>query len=462
MKKLTLLVGVLLGLGFAGSAPAAEFKFHGDLNNRFMVYTDQAGMFSGSETIKGTPIDKDGIDESWGEIKYRLWVEAATDDGKVKGVYAIELGAIRFGDGSTLGGSTKGGAFSGDGINIETRWAYTDFQLPGVASKARVSIGLIPFKVNSFVWEETAMGVQFKGAAGPMDYTLAWVRGRESSLNNDTDDDLFEDLDALLARVDLKPVKNVNLGLFALYQGRDPGSDDITAFAPATQYQVKLLPAVDLALYTFGTDGSWTTPTSFGNVFLNWDLVYQGGSLDDNTVNRDVSAYLAHFDLGANFGKHRLTYTTWYASGDDNRTDGDVENFMSTDVDRFDSIIFFEGGYTDDNYFTEAPHILDKGLFFNKLALDCKLSDKLSVGGALLYLQTAEDLTLGGGKTSKKLGTEIDAYLSYKLYANTEIAINAGYLFADDGMDAFEKSAQQDGKSDADVFRSTARVRYSF
>jgi hypothetical protein len=462
MKKLTLLVGVLLGLGFAGSAPAAEFKFHGDLNNRFMVYTDQAGMFSGSETIKGTPIDKDGIDESWGEIKYRLWVEAATDDGKVKGVYAIELGAIRFGDGSTLGGSTKGGAFSGDGINIETRWAYTDFQLPGVASKARVSIGLIPFKVNSFVWEETAMGVQFKGAAGPMDYTLAWVRGRESSLNNDTDDDLFEDLDALLARVDLKPVKNVNLGLFALYQGRDPGSDDITAFAPATQYQVKLLPAVDLALYTFGTDGSWTTPTSFGNVFLNWDLVYQGGSLDDNTVNRDVSAYLAHFDLGANFGKHRLTYTTWYASGDDNRTDGDVENFMSTDVDRFDSIIFFEGGYLDDNYFTEAPHILDKGLFFNKLALDCKLSDKLSVGGALLYLQTAEDLTLGGGKTSKKLGTEIDAYLSYKLYANTEIAINAGYLFADDGMDAFEKSAQQDGKSDADVFRSTARVRYSF
>ncbi|MGZ9163482.1 MAG: hypothetical protein ACXW4J_10720, partial [Candidatus Deferrimicrobiaceae bacterium] len=104
----------------------------------------------------------------------------------------------------------------------------------------------------------------------------------------------------------------------------------------------------------------------------------------------------------------------------------------------------------------------DKGLFFNKLALDYKHSDKLSLGGAVLYLQTAENLTLGGGKTSKKLGTEIDAYLSYKLYANTEVAINAGYLFADDGMDAFEKTAQKDGKSDADIFRSTARIRYSF
>ena len=461
MKKFTLLAVALLAVGFAGSALAVEFKFQGDLNNRFMVYTDQAGMFSGSETIKGTPIDKDRVGESWGEIKYRLWVEAATDDGKVKGVYAIELGAIRFGDGSALGGSTKGGAFSGDGINIETRWAYTDFQLPGVASKARFTIGLAPFYVNSFVWQETAMGVQFKSAAGPMDYTLAWVRGRES-FNNDPKDSKFEDLDALLARVDLKPVKDAKVGLFALYQRRKPGPDDIAAFTPATHYQVKLLPAVDLALYTFGTDGSWTTPTSFGNAFLNWDLIYQGGTLDDNTVSRNVSAYLAHLDLGANFGKHRLTYTTWYASGDDNRTDGDVKNFMSTDVDRFDSVIFFEGGFLDDNYFTEAPHILDKGLFFNKLALDCKHSNKLSLGGAVLYLQTAKDLTLGAGKTSKKLGTEIDAYLSYKLYANTEIAINAGYLFAGDGMDAFEKTAQQDGKSDADVFRSTARVRYSF
>lgn len=463
MKKLTLLAGVALALGFAGSASAAEFKFHGDLNNRFMVYTDQAGMWSASETVKGTPIDKDGIEESWAEIKYRLWVEAATDDGKVKGVYAIELGALRFGNGAGIGGSTRtgGGNFSGDGINVETRWAYTDFQLPGVASKARFKIGLFPFNVNSFLWQETAMGVQFDGAAGPMDYTLAWVRGVER-FNNDTNDHRFEDLDALLARVDLKPVKNAKIGLFALYQVSKPGSDDVTtALNPALQYQVKLLPAVDLTLYTFGTDGSFTTPTGPVNAFINWDLIYQGGTLGDNTIRRDVSAYFAHLDIGANFDKIRLTYTGWYASGDDNRTDGDVKNFMSTDVDRADSIIFFET-YTDDNYFTEAPHILDKGLLFNKLALDFKPSNKLSLGGAILYLQTAENLTLGGGKTSKKLGTEIDAYLSYKLYANTEVAINAGYLFADDGMDAFEKTAQKDGKSDTDIFLSTARVRYSF
>lgn len=455
MKRAVWVLGVLMVLGLAGSATAAEFKFHGDLNNRFMVYTDQARMFGGAETIKTAGVvDKDGVDESWGEVKYRLWAEAATDDGKVKGVYAIELGAIKFGD------SSRGGGFSGDGINIETRWAYTDFQLPWTESKARVSIGLIPFSVNSFVWVETAMGVQLAGTAGPVDYKLAWVRGVQD-FNNDKDDDLFEDLDALLARVDFKPVEGAKAGLFALYEGRNPGTDDIAAFSSPAQYQVKRFANVDFDLYTFGLDGSYGFGTSIGKAFLNWDLIYQTGSLDDSTPKSyDVSAYLAHADLGVNLGNAKLTYTIWYASGDDNPSDNDIDNFLSTDVDRLDSVIFFEGGYTDDNYFTEAPYILDKGLFLNKLALDYKASDKTKLGLAVLYVQTAEDLTIGGGKKEKSLGTEIDAYVSYMLFPGTEVALNVGYLAADDAMDAFENNV--DGSSDNDVFRSTARVRYKF
>jgi predicted porin len=157
----------------------------------------------------------------------------------------------------------------------------------------------------------------------------------------------------------------------------------------------------------------------------------------------------------------KLTYTGWYASGDDNSGDSDIENFMSVDVDRFDSIIFFEGGYTDDNYFTEAPHILDKGLIFGKVALDYQATEKLKVGGAVLYLMTAEDLTLDNGQKEDKLGIELDAYLSYKLFKDTEFAVNVGYLIADDGMDFFDVAGQRDGKGE-DVFRSTARLRYMF
>jgi hypothetical protein len=225
---------------------------------------------------------------------------------------------------------------------------------------------------------------------------------------------------------------------------------------------VKLLANHEFDLYTLGTDGSAT----FGNVFFNWDLMYQGGTLTDNTtLERDVSAFLAHADLGVNLGKAKLTFTGWYASGDDNAGDADIENFMSVDVDRADSIIFFEGGYTDDNYFTEAPHILDKGLILGKVALDFQASEKLKVGGAVLYLMTAEDLRYtddtGVARNEDKLGIELDAYVSYKLFKDTEIAINAGYLIADDGMDFFDVAGQRNGSAE-DVFRSTARVRYMF
>jgi hypothetical protein len=285
------------------------------------------------------------------------------------------------------------------------------------------------------------------------------MRGKEN-FNDDPNDDLFEDLDALVARVDFKPTPAVNVGVFGLYMRRNPGDDANAAFLSGSQYQVKLLPDVDFDIWTLGVDGSAT----FGNVFVNWDLMYQGGSLDDNTaVDRDISAYFAHADVGLNLGKAKLTFTGWYASGDDNSSPGDtdIENFMSVDVDRFDSIIFFEGGYTDDNYFTEAPHILDKGLILGKVALDFQATEKLKVGGAVLYLMTAEDLTLATGQTEDKLGIELDAYLSYKLFKDTEFAINAGYLIADDGMDFFDVTAQRDGSGE-DVFRSTARVRYIF
>jgi hypothetical protein len=139
-------------------------------------------------------------------------------------------------------------------------------------------------------------------------------------------------------------------------------------------------------------------------------------------------------------GKNRLTYTSWYASGDDSDCDDKFDAFVSTDFDRFDSVVLFEGGYTDDNYGTERPYILNKGLFLNKLAFDQQATKKLKFGGAGLYLMTAEDITYiddnGKSQANKDLGFEFDAYISYKLYENVELALNGGYLIAGDAMPA--------------------------
>ncbi|MEJ2199976.1 MAG: hypothetical protein P8X63_03025 [Desulfuromonadaceae bacterium] len=447
MRNLKLVLATLVALGLAVPALAADFKFSGDLNHRFNLYTNQGNIYSGPETISSAnPIEKNDVEEFFGDIKYRLVVEAATNDGRVKGVYAVEVGGLRF-------GRSGGGGYSGDGTNVETRWAYTDIQLP-TDSKTRLLIGLQPFTVNKFLWNETAMGVQFKGDAGPVAYTLAWMRGKEY-FNTTDDDDLFEDADAFLARGDLKPAENVKLGLFALYERANPS----TTTAPTYNHELKRIENVDYDLYTFGADGGMTA----GNLFVNWDLMYQTGEAEDgNGGDFDLEGYFAHADVGVKLGKTTVTYTGWYASGDDDANDNDMENFIATDVDTFDSIVLFEGGYNDDNYFTEAPYILDKGMIFNKIAVDHQATEKLKVGAAVLYLMTAEDLELADGSKEDKLGTELDAYVSYMLYPNVEVALNFGYLFADDAMDYWEGSSDQDGDSDTDIYRSTMRVRYQF
>jgi hypothetical protein len=450
MKKIVMALLAVFAAAFTGQAQAADFEFHGDMNHRFNLYTDQAGMFSGVETVKKylgseeTAIQKDGVDEFWGEIKYRLWTTASTNDGAVKGTYAVELGGLRFGDSDY--GKGGGGGFSGDGNNIETRFAYTDIEMP--CSCNHMVVGLQPFSVNKYLWNETAMGIQFKGKAQTFDYTLAWMRG-DDVFNDDDDDDLLEDVDSFLIRGDFQFAESVNSGLFGLYQQSNGDlADDLSG-----RYLVKQFGDNEFDIYTLGTDGSFTTPTDSGNFFVNWDLMYQGGDVDNDTNDEDISAYFIHADAGVNIDRVRLTYTGWYASGDDDPTDGDRENFTATDVDTFDSIIFFEGGYTDDNYFTEAPYILNYGMIFNKIAADYKATEKTTFGGAVIYAMTAEDLPNG----EDTLGTEVDAYVSHKLYPNVELALNAGYLFSDDGMGYWGENGEEE-----DVFRSTARIRYNF
>jgi hypothetical protein len=477
MNQLTKLLGTLFVLS-AVPAFAIKVSIKGDLNNRVNFYTNQANLYSTSETIgtiasPGTPINPDeSVGESWADIKYRLGVEAETDDKLVKGVYHMEIGAIRFGFNVAGPSSTppnapnvpastgrnSGGNFSGDGVNVETRFAYVDFGMPDtVPGKIRVTFGLQPTNVNRFLWNETATGIKLKGTAGPASITASWVRGIEF-FNTLHRQPLFADADNFLLRGDVEPMKDIKGGIFALYQRRNPN----VATPPAANSVAHLLKNFGPVTYNIVNAGVDAT-VKYGPFFGGLDFIYQGGRVTRifATPRQDMSSFFAHLDLGANYGPYKVTYTGWYASGDDDSTDDDIKNFVATDVDTFESVVLFEGGYTDDNYFTEAPYFLNKGAILNRLGFEFKPTPKLNLGIAGLYILTAEDLSINDGTgTSKNLGVEFDASITYKLNDNMELAVNAGYLLSGDGIDAFE--ANQNGEADADIFRTTARARYSF
>ena len=472
MKKLSLMfIIVVFFAGLSEMTYALEINFHGDLNHRFQA-TNRADFLTGDSKTNRPEINDGDVDSFFGEIKYRLWVDAATNDGKVKGVVATEIGGLRFGETDKM-------PFSGDKIQIEVRWAYTDFQLPGVDKHARFKIGLQPFTVNHYIWQETVGGVAFDSTAGEkMDYQLAWMRGREvdkTAANSDENDDR-SNVDAFFARLNYNPGGSLKTGVFLLFQTYDAdGANNGNGVLDSRDYQIKSF-GIDkgIDLYSLGTDGSYKG----GNFFVNWDLIYQNGEIKDadftdfasglgNSGDFDVNAYFIHFDVGTNWNQFKIQYTFWYASGDDNPEDDKFDAFLSTDVDIEQSIALFEGNYGDDNYFTERPYLADKGFIMNRVGVDYTATEKLTVGGALLYMFTAEDFkytaaATGTSESNNDLGFEFDVYCKYMLYKNVELAWNAGYLIAGDALDVYEVASIQNGTSDQDIWISSARVRYKF
>ena len=487
VKRITqfLVVCGLVWAVTAGTATAAQFDFFGDLNHRFLLGTNHNEFFSGGESAGR--IDDDDVYDNFGEIKYRFGFEAASDDGDYKGVVAAELGGLRFGEPDKM-------EYSGDDVQFEARWAYFDFQLPFVEQKSRARVGLQPINVNPFLWKETVGGVVFRGGAGAFDYHLGWMRGYETNVMHEQDEDLIDDQDALYARLDYGSASDWDVGLFGLYQWQDtdstdPGQADNRNHALTAQdylykeFGYEETTGADISLATLGIDGR----ASLDPFFVNWNAMYQtgsidrlaysstrglndsrfGGSLNIDQENYDLDGYFAHMDVGLNWDKHAFTYTAWYASGNDESDvqDGDFNAFMATDIDRMDSIVLMEGGLTDDEYFTERMYIMDRGMIMNKLAWDYQVNEKLKLGLSGMYMLTAEDIEYTAGKTGEEisedeLGVEIDAEATYKMYENVEVGINAGYLAAGDAMDYFEYD--QDGDSDEDIWRSTMNIRYKF
>ncbi len=348
MKRFGIVVWLIGILAWIPPAWGLNVMLHGDFNNRFQLYTNQNGFFRSEQ--RGI-IRDDAVEDAFGEIKYRLWAEMATHDGRVKGVYAIELGGLRFGEqpvGTANGaGKSAGGRFSGDGVNIESRWAYTDFQWPWTDRKNRFRLGLQPFTVNHYLWQETVLGVLFYGSAETIDYQLAWMRPIETNALTDTND--AEDTDAFLARGTWKPMDDLSVGLFVLHMRNDnidaPGT---TGTITSIGYEIKAFAnAVRLNVVAVGLDGAYARPVGQGKFFLKWDVIYEGGEIKDAAFapsapgvggragpeDFNVSAWFAHADIGYILDRTTLTYIFWFASGDDDPNDDTFNGFLSVDVE---------------------------------------------------------------------------------------------------------------------------------
>lgn len=397
-----------------------------------------------------------GKGDVMGLSRIRFGVVGTTDDGLAKFVYTMEVGAGTWGDSTASTGKNASFGLSGDGVNVETRFLYTDLAIPGLGKDHRIVAGLQPINVNPWLWKETAAGLTYNGKMDVHSWQIGWVKGRTGSdpFNDTTDDDYF------LAKFDTKLMKGVKAGVFGVYS--DQGSK--SPYVGKDLYNGEI--------YYLGATGS----ADLGQFFVNGDVIYQGGSINfitNGIEDLDREAWLLHLDAGMKpMDNLKVWLSGLYVTGDDNAGDGEAENFDIIDSDIEAGMIFFKEGFfagSGDMFLSDAPYILDKGLKTIALYGEYKADQQNTIKGSIRYLMLDKDYQRGWDATKNrykysddKLGTELDVWYNYAYNKNVDLKFEAGYLFAGKAAD-YMVPASQLGKHGADdIFQAGAGILFKF
>ena len=487
MKKVSKVVLLLAAFMLVSTAAfAVDIKTNGDLQQWFgysdnAKFSDQAGIASKSgdfsfyanpsaltglgyssgnyKAIKGKTDKSDTDAEASVWTRYRQWFTATSDDQKVKGVFAVEIGGVKWGyQGDSLGKS-KGFGYSGDAVNVETRWLYTDFVVPGMGGNAKAGLQTVPLAKDfgQFIWSETAAGLTYFKVMGPVDIDVGWIRGNSATSKNvGFSGGNFNDDAGYLTLGYGQGNNRVALVLAALRQSGKNTDSGSYSFDNNAQY--------------VGGAGKFAAGPLSGAV----TAIYQGGSVDLRTPTpQDLTrrAYSAGADVSFKpLANHKITLAYLFASGDGNAADDKINNYTAVDVDMNHGLVVFEGIATE-GYTTDSPYWLDKGLKMPSVRYDYQPSKSLTLSGLYSYISTdkntqrigtaAVNPALGpNGKTyGTEIGSELDLLVKYNIWEGFDALFGLGYLWAGDALAAYTKDGAEKAKN---IAKAQLELRYRF
>lgn len=407
MKALRVLVISFVALLLAMPAMAMNISTSGNIYQWF-----------GAQNMM--PSDQGDWDEADEETSFRhhtrarLYFVAEDDEKKVRGTYALEVD-IDSGD--------PDGDLGGDGINVETRRAYIDFELP-FDPATRAYMGLQGVGAGSdWVFDDNASGVKVVRSMGNFGAALGWFRYDETNqyVHGDESDLWLLDLNYNF--------ENGNIGAFVYLTDTD--GDDVRYY---------------------GIDGSMEAG-AFSGQFTG---IYLDG--EDATDTIDYKSYLLHLEGTYSFNNSYVQLGWYYASGDDDAADNDAEGYFALGNNASvtntwtGSMAFFEaldleaGG-------TGIPFIGNFGANVAYLNFGHEFTEKFDGRLGLIWINAAEDVNYGD---DKDMGWEVNGEINYAISENLNFGLGAGYVIAGDATDDFQAD---DGD---DLWRVTSAFTLSF
>jgi hypothetical protein len=197
------------------------------------------------------------------------------------------------------------------------------------------------------------------------------------------------------------------------------------------------------SLNAFADDGIsiyWLGLSVDGNIgaFNLWGTgIYQGGTADDrvgggNDViadDWDIKAFMVAAGASVPVGPASLHGQFFYASGDDDFGDSDIEEFFGTNGQSYYWAEILGYGTFDNIVPSGSPGNKIGNIFAGNIGATLKPMEKLSLTGDIWYASKVEDDIL---TDEKDLGVEVDLKATYMLVEGLNLDIIGAYLFAND------------------------------
>lgn len=429
MKKFAVLgLAVVLVIAFTVPATAFESVFGGYWRTRAYMQKDFSGNDDGASDV--TIVD----------TRTRLYYTAIFNEN-LKFVNKFEMDAV-WGDGDSAGY----GDIGADGVKIEVKNSYVDFTLGAINSK----IGVQSYKLGrGFVFNDDFAGAVFTYKAEAFELPIFWVKAYEGNykdhkgtVNANKDVDYY----GIAPKFSLGDTGAIQP--FAVWVTSDE-AEGYDATWPKSDYTLE-----DLDLFYLGFD----LDLNFDPVAVWLTALYQFGEVDTlEAGSADVSAWLAAIGAKVNFDTFDLHGQIFYASGDDDLDDEDIEEFVPLKGQDYHWAEIMGGGMFDNagwsnDYSNNAPgwNNITNVVAYN-IGANFKVMDDLSLRADLWYAQLVEEEDL----PDDELGFEVDLGLTYKLMDNLNLDIVAAYLFAGD-------ATTEDVANDENPYELGAQLSLSF
>ncbi len=445
--KKTVAIATAVGALAAISVPAMamENEFHG-------MYRLRA-MMSNFENAGGGTLAKDAPTMTVFEQRARLQYTAkASDDLKLVTHFEIDSS---WGDAAYANGRGTGGGMAADTVNLETKNVYLDFNCPLTGANVKVGIQGVNDAYKGVFFTDDMAGIFASKKFGMVTATAGFSRlydyAGASAIGRSTDD-----LYLLDAKFNLS--KNLTLG-GSYYLVRN----DVTAAPVTVPVTTPYKKTQDV--HMLGVNAA----ANFGIVSADAFLAYQGGK-EIAVTDRDLSAFAGLVAVKANLAAAgTLRGAVLYTSGDDGKSTSKstawqslnsssgvntAKNVSSNSYYDANMLLLMRSKWNmdSDKALVNTTNNNNHGLTLLALGYDLKFTDKLSVSANAGYAMYSQK----GTATDSAIGTEINAQLDYKMFANLTTSVQVAYVILGDAVKTVA------GKTADNPYLTAVMMNYSF